>query len=198
MPRKVRWIVTRDWMTGKPVCQSGGTGVCYDQATVSIPQPGYACQSSVCIKCSVGTYGPDGRKCLPCPFGTWSPITGGGSCSTSFSYTTPGLQRVHIPFGVNKILVKLWGGGGASDKSSEPTYVSHSGGGGGFSLCNLTVTMSSNVYVLVAGGGSAGSQPTNPGGQIILFSTIDKCDTLWRWYWKSNADLESKWLAIFA
>ena len=152
------------------MCQSGGTGICYDQATVSIPQPGYGCQSSVCVKCSVGTYGPDGKKCYACPFGTWSPNTGEGSCSKSFSYTTPGLQKVHIPFGVNKISVKLWGGGGASDKSSDSTYVSHSGGGGGFSLCNLTVTMSSNVYVLVAGGGSAGSQPINPGGQISFSS----------------------------
>lgn len=151
-------------MPSNPICVSSAAGTCYDAATASIPQPGYGCTKSFCSKCTVGTYSPDGKTCKPCPFGTWSPNTGQGSCSNSFTYSSPGSQQVYIPFGVTKVVVKLWGGGGGGDNSNDVNFVSHSGGGGGFTSCNITVRMSNNVIVLIAGGGAAGNQPTNAGG----------------------------------
>lgn len=70
------------------------------------------------------------------------------------------------------IVVKLWGGGGGGDMSLNPQYVSHSGGGGGFASCNVTVPMSSKVYVTIAGGGAAGGQPINIGGNFNSGSTL--------------------------
>lgn len=67
--------------------------------------------------------------------------------------------------GVAKINVKLWGGGGAGDVSGSKTWLAQSGGSGGFASCNITVVMPTDIYVLVAGGGSAGAFiDDNPGG----------------------------------
>ena len=69
-----------------------------------------------------------------------------------------------IPYGVSKINVKLWGGGGSgsgSDKvaiSSKNIHFSELGGGGGFSSCNISVTPNEYVYIIVASGGSPSSE----------------------------------------
>ena len=155
-------------MPSNPVCvstASGGSNTCVDAATLFIPQPGYACQKSICNKCSAGTYGTDGKTCKQCPFGTWAPDTGSTSCSNSFTYSSPGSQQVYIPYGVTKVMVRMWGGGGGGDISNDVNFVSHSGGGGGFTSCNITVKMSNNLIVVIAGGGAAGNQPSNSGGK---------------------------------
>ena len=146
-----------------PICLSSGASQCLDKTSL-LPVPGYFCKADVCYPCTIGSYGLDGKSCLPCPFATWSPNTASTSCGTSFTYSTPGLVKSYIPYGVNKIIVQVWGGGGGSDNTLSPVYVAHSGGGGGYSSCNLTVPMSNPVYVVVAGGGSAGALTTNAGG----------------------------------
>lgn len=166
-------------MPSTPICASSpGSATCVDAATLSVPQPGYTCQKSLCYKCSTGTYGPDGKTCKPCPFGTWAPNTGSSSCSNSFTYSSPGSQEVYIPYGVTKVMVRLWGGGGGGDNSNDLNFVSHSGGGGGFTSCNITVKMSNNLIVVVAGGGAAGNQPTNSGGKTETSRQYVFCETI--------------------
>ena len=122
----------------------------------------------------IGTYGTDGKTCSACPYGTWSPNLGQSICSDIFSYSNSGLHKTYIPFGVTKINVKLWGGGGGSDRSdgsdrfSTTSYISRSGGGGGFTSCNITVSSNSSIYIIVAGGGSANTTgfTINSGGNI--------------------------------
>lgn len=154
-----------------PVCASIGAATCLDRATVGVPAPGYYCSNDLCLKCPVGSYGVDGKVCLPCPFATWSDSVGSSGCSKSFTYSSAGLKKAYIPFGVTKIIVRLWGAGGGSDTSLDPTtYVAHSGGSGAYSACNLTVPHSKNVYVIVGGGGGAKSQNANNGGESIAVS----------------------------
>ena len=149
-----------------PVCVSEGQATCLDRVSIGKIVGGYYCFEDTCKKCPVGTYGPDGSKCFPCPFGTWSPTVGSVKCSSSFAYTTAGLQKVYIPFGVTGIVAQLWGGGGGSDTSLDPiNFVSHSGGSGGFAACNITVPRSRNIYVVVGGGGGSKSLTVNTGGQ---------------------------------
>lgn len=151
-----------------PVCASIGAATCLDRQSLGIPAPGYYCSNDLCLKCPTGSYGTDGTHCLPCPFGTWSDSTGSAACSSSFTYSSVGLKKAYIPFGVTKIIVRLWGAGGGSDTSLDPTtYVAHSGGSGAYSSCNLTVPHSRNVYVIVGGGGGAKSLTTNLGGESI-------------------------------
>ena len=123
---------------------------------------GYFCEQSICHKCPLGTYGTDGKGCNPCPYATWTDVTGAKSCKTSFLFSKPGKQKMFIPYGVSKINVKLWGGGGSgSDKaaiSDKNIHFSVSGGGGGFSSCNISVTPNEYVYIIVASGGSPSSE----------------------------------------
>lgn len=126
---------------------------------------GFHCVNDKCVKCPIGSFGPDGEFCKPCPFATWSPNTGQATCDSTFSFSTEGQHNVYIPFGVSKILVSLWGAGGGGDKSVDTkTFVAHSGGGGGYASCTVSVDMSKNAYVIVAGGGSASSSTINIGG----------------------------------
>jgi Glycine rich protein len=156
-------------MSSEPVCASIGANTCLDRKTIGIPAPGYYCKNDLCIKCPVGTYGTDGQNCLPCPFATWSNTVGQKSCGTSFTYSTPGLQKSYIPYGVTKIIVKLWGGGGGSDTSLDPTnYVSHAGGSGGYASCNITVPHSRNVYLIIGGGGGSKALTANAGGKCSI------------------------------
>lgn len=151
-----------------PQCISSSANQCVDVKFVSQPVQGYYCSNDVCLQCPIGTFGTDGRTCNPCPFATWQPLLGQSSCVTSFSYSTAGTIRSYIPYGVTKIIVKLWGGGGGSDNTLDLLDVSHSGGSGGYSTCNITVRHSYPVYVIVAGGGGATALTTNNGGMCFL------------------------------
>ena len=146
-----------------PICFSGGANTCLDSNTLT-PVPGYFCKADVCYQCPIGTYGVGGNSCVACPFATWSPNTGSTTCGTYFTYSTAGLVKLYIPYGVTKIVVKVWGGGGGSDSTLSTSFPAHSGGSGGFSSCNMTVSMSNPVYVIVAGGGGANSNVKNLGG----------------------------------
>lgn len=131
---------------------------------------GYKCVDGKCIQCPIGTFGIDSMTCELCPFGTWTIIEGQTKCDTSFSFSEAGLQKVHIPFGVNQIGVSLWGGGGGGDKSSDNDgLVAHAGGGGGYLSCNVSVRSYRDVYIIVGGGGSAGSGTINSGGRSHNF-----------------------------
>ena len=127
---------------------------------------GYHCVNELCIQCPVGSYGPDGINCYPCPFATWAPQTGQTTCNSTLIYSTAGLHSAYIPFGVNKINIKLWGAGGGGGESSQQNFDAHTGGGGGYTSCNITVPMSQNTYVTVGGGGGGGNGTMkNFGGQ---------------------------------
>ena len=150
-----------------PVCDSVSLPICRkfikDKVVVI---PGYHCVDSLCAECPVGSYGVDGQFCLPCPFGSWTLGTGNEECKKIFSYATAGEYDLHIPFGVNKIAVQLWGAGGGGDYSVDTVnLIPHSGGSGGYSSCYFSVEMSSNIQVIVGGGGSAGAPKMNPGGK---------------------------------
>ena len=133
------------------VCSSFGDSICRGSISNTIAT-GYFCMSSVCRKCPPGYYGNDGISCHKCRFGTWS-VGGASTCDSSFAYSKPGFFNVYIPYGVTKINVRLWGGGGAGDAcNGAPNYLPSAGGGGGFSSCNVTVPMNASVYVIVAGG----------------------------------------------
>ena len=143
----------------------------------SMAVPGYHCVSGTCVKCPVGAYGTDGQFCNPCPFATWAPTTGQSQCDAKFTYSAAGKHDLHIPFGVNKIHVQLWGAGGGADKSLElDGFVSYSGGSGGYLSCNVTVPMGEKAYVIVGGGGGAGAVAgnrrvsVNRGGLFMSFS----------------------------
>ena len=145
-----------------PVCL--GSSACAFAASPGVVVPGYYCKQDTCIKCPVGTFGANGKTCSQCTFATWAPSTGSSKCLSSFSYLVPGIQKSYVPFGVTKIVVKLWGAGGGSDSSLDSNYVAYSGGGGGFSSCNITVPHSKNVYLIIGGGGGAKSLTNNLGG----------------------------------
>ena len=154
-------------VNNSPICFTSGANTCLDSNSLSVT-PGYYCKSDVCYQCPIGTYGTNGKTCNPCPFGTWQPNVGSTSCSSSFTYSSAGLVKSYIPYGVTKIIVKVWGGGGGSDNTLSPSFVSHAGGGGGYSTCNITVPMSNPVYVIVAGGGGANALTTNVGGEYVI------------------------------
>jgi hypothetical protein len=146
-----------------PNCSSVGISTCLYASRVVAP--GFYCERSVCYKCPIGKYGNDGKKCRTCPATTWTSSTGQSKCSDTLIFSTPGLIKSYIPMGVSKINVKLWGGGGAGDVSGSKQWLAQSGGSGGFASCNITVVMPTNIYVVVAGGGTSGSfYDMNPGG----------------------------------
>lgn len=129
------------------------------------PVPGYQCVNEVCVKCPPGQYGTDGQDCLPCPFATWSAYPGSSRCDSKFKYSTAGKHDIHIPWGVNRILVQLWGAGGGGDASEQlDNYQSYSGGSGGYLSCNVSVPMGETAYVIVGGGGATGHPTLNRGG----------------------------------
>jgi len=146
-----------------PRCTSAGDGVCKSPVTNEVVT-GYSCENSQCTQCSVGEYGPNGKICLPCPYATWAPLAGTAQCQTTFTFPSSGLHKLHIPFGVNIIQARMWGAGGASDSTIDPTYISHAGGGGGYSQGNVSVVFGSNINIIVGGGGTTGSTSFNPGG----------------------------------
>ena len=159
-------------MSSNITCSSAGAATCQNNFQIAA---GYYCEQSVCTQCAIGTYGTDGKTCSACPYGTWAPNLGQQNCSSIFSFSTPGLHATYIPFGVTKINIKLWGGGGGSDLSdgSDPSspfsYISRAGGGGGFTSCNVTVPANSSIYVIVAGGGLANTGlATNVGGSSLI------------------------------
>ena len=117
--------------------------------------PGYYCKQKTCFRCPSGYFGTDGKVCSECPFAT-SSVKGSNKCSATLHHTNPGMYRTHMPFGITKINVRLWGGGGAGDASFAASYFANSGGGGGYSTCNITVRANSSIQVLV-GGGAIGS-----------------------------------------
>ena len=80
--------------------------------------PGYHCVNSRCVRCPVGSYGPDGKNCYPCPFATWAKA-GQATCSSTFIYSVAKLHTAYIPFGVDKVKIQLWGGGGGGDRMHD-------------------------------------------------------------------------------
>lgn len=152
-----------------PLCDSASLPICkkYIKGKV-VDIPGYQCVESVCVECPVGSYGIDGQYCLPCPFGYWTIGTGNKECQNSFTYVVAGGHDLHIPFGVNKIYVQLWGAGGGGDYSVDTVnLIPHSGGSGGYTSCLVNIEMSSTIQVIVGGGGSAGGPTLNPGGKLL-------------------------------
>lgn len=146
-----------------PTCSSADTSTCLYASRVVAP--GFYCERSVCYKCPMGMYGIDGKKCSNCPDTTWTSSTGQTRCTDTLIFSTSGLIKSYIPMGVAKINVKLWGGGGAGDVSGSETWLAQSGGSGGFASCNITVAVQTNMYIVVAGGGSSGAfDRANPGG----------------------------------
>lgn len=160
-------------MSANVVCT--GSGIChYVGQMQTTPVPGYYCQQSQCLQCPTGSFSTNGIACSACPFKTTS-SAGSGSCMTHFNYTNPGIQKLHIPFGVNKISLRMWGGGGGGDKSANPSvYPPSSGGGAGFVSCNISVNMNSIIYIVVAGGAKDKSNNYIPNSGGILL----KCDLL--------------------
>lgn len=113
---------------------------------------GYYCQAGKCYQCPTGHFGTNGLSCTRCPHGTAS-LIGSTSCGTVFNFSSPGFQELYIPFGVNKINVRMWGGGGGGSHSGNTIlFPASSGGGAGFVSCNISVTMDSNIFILTAGG----------------------------------------------
>lgn len=168
-----------------PTCSSSGAAICVWNS-LQIVAPGYFCEHSTCLKCPIGTYGSNGRKCIQCPYATWTDLIGSTSCQKSFAFSKPGVQKIFIPYGVNKINVKLWGGGGGSggegegDQAvvfNENTAVSKLGSGGGFSTCNVSVTANEYVYIIVASGGRASSDKyiENLGGRCVSYLQLYSC-----------------------
>ena len=76
---------------------------------MQIVGPGYFCEQNTCLK---GTYSSNGRKCIHCPYATWIDLVGSTSCQKSIIFSKPGAQKIFMPYGVNKINVKLWEGRG--------------------------------------------------------------------------------------
>ena len=76
------------------------------------------------------------------------------------------MLEAYIPYGVTKINVKLWGGGGGSDHSLDLEYPSQAGGGGGYSSCTLDVPMNQEIYVIIAGGGGSDYSTPSLGGKM--------------------------------
>lgn len=161
-------------MSANVVCT--GSGIChYFGQTQTTPVPGYYCEQSQCLRCPTGSFSTNGISCSQCPFKTTS-SAGSGSCVTNFNYTIPGIQRLHIPFGINKINVRMWGGGGGGDKSAGfAIFPPSSGGGAGFVSCNISVNMNSIVYIVVAGGAEDKSNNYIPSSGGIIFA----CDLLY-------------------
>lgn len=152
-----------------PVCDSASLPICkkYINGRV-VDIPGYHCVDSVCVECPVGSYGTDGQDCLLCPFGYWTIGTGNKECQNSFTYAVAGAHDLHIPFGVKKVFVQLWGAGGGGDYSVDTVnLIPHSGGSGGYTSCYFNIEMSSTIQVIVGGGGSAGGPSLNPGGKLL-------------------------------
>ena len=152
-----------------PTCDSASLPICrkYNAEKAEVnPTPGYHCVDSLCVECPVGSYGTDGQDCLPCATGSWTLGTGNSECKTIFTYATAGEYDLHIPWGVNKIYVQLWGAGGGGDYSVDSVnLIPHSGGSGGYLSCYVNIEMSSNIQVIVGGGGNAGAPKLNLGGK---------------------------------
>jgi hypothetical protein len=160
-------------MSGSVVC--AGPNFChYVGQAQTTPVPGYYCQQSQCYRCPSGYYSTNGVSCSECPYKTTS-SAGSGSCVANFNFTNPGIQRLHIPFGVNKISVRMWGGGGGGDKSANANnYPPSSGGGAGFVSCNISVNMNSIIYIVVAGGAQDKSNNyiPNSGGTLLICNLL--------------------------
>jgi hypothetical protein len=160
-------------MSANVVC--AGSDICHYFGQVPIiPVPGYYCRQSQCYRCPTGSFSTNGMSCSECPYKTTS-SAGSGSCMTNFNYTNPGIQRLRIPFGINKINIRMWGGGGGGDKSANAsTFPPSSGGGAGFVSCNISVNMNSTVYIVVAGGAQGKSNIYIPisGGNLLICNLL--------------------------
>jgi Glycine rich protein len=156
-----------------------GVGTCYDTST-STAAAGYYCPISgikECTKCQSGYYGSNGRTCEICGLGTTS-VSGSTdpqSCKLQLNFFNNGSEIVYVPFGIEKVHVKMWGGGGGGD-TCKSDYIAASGGGGGYASCNITVKQNSNLYVIVGGGGETNDnvQSQNLGGSPVPIFSLEK------------------------
>ena len=134
---------------------------CYASDT-RLVSTGYACVNKICELCPSGTFSNDGISCRTCPYAT-SSIPGSKTCGSTIRFNAFGSFSTYIPYGISKINVRLWGGGGGGDANALQENVSwngistsldpRAGGGGGFSACNITVIQNTFVRVIVGGGG---------------------------------------------
>jgi hypothetical protein len=156
-----------------------GVGTCYDTST-STAAAGYYCPKSgikECTKCLSGYYGSNGRTCEKCVLGTTS-VSGSTdpqSCKLLLNFFNNGSEIVYVPFGIEKVHVKMWGGGGGGDTCKSLTYYPASGGGGGYASCNITVKQNSNLYVIVGGGGETNDNvlSQNLGGSPVRICSLE-------------------------
>jgi hypothetical protein len=131
---------------------SAGASTCISRETNQIA-PGYYCRKGVCHTCSSGFYSVDGRECENCPTGT-SSVPGSSSCSNLLKFTRPGVEKVYIPFGTNKIKVYLQEGGACRSETSDGgEFDQLSSNCGVFSSCLVSVPKNSSLYVIVGGSG---------------------------------------------
>lgn len=148
---------------------SAGASTCISRETNQIV-PGYYCRKDICHRCSSGFYSVNGRECEECPTGT-SSAHGSSSCSSLLKFTRPGVEKVYIPFGSNKIRVYLQEGGACTSRTSDGgEYDQFSSQCGVFSSCLVSVPMNSSLYVIVGGSSQSSSSTvydTYEGNHII-------------------------------
>ena len=72
-----------------------------------------------------------------------------------FTYTGY-MQNYTVPRNCSRLLVKVWGAGGAGGavKGQTAPMYGFAGGSGGFTSCNVSVTPGQVLGVLVGGGGT--------------------------------------------
>lgn len=156
-----------------------GVGTCKNTLT-AVAEAGYYCPNSgikECTKCPSGYYGNNGKTCENCIAGTTS-ISGSTdrlSCKLLLNFLNNGSETVYVPFGIEKVHVKMWGGGGGGDTCKAASYYPSSGGGGGYSSCNITVKQNSNLFVIVGGGGETNDNvlSANLGGSFARICLLN-------------------------
>jgi hypothetical protein len=85
----------------------------------------------------------------------------------TYSYTSSGaIQYFTVPAGVTKVLVELWGGGGAGYLGTTSSTFGAGGGGGGYAKGWFAVTPGNFIAIVVGSAGNSG----NPAGGL---STVD-------------------------
>lgn len=147
-PKSIGSEVWRALMSLSNIICSIGASTCFSRETNQIA-PGYYCRRGICHTCRSGFYSVDGGECENCPTGTTS-IDSSSSCNSLLNFTRPGVEKVLIPYGTNKIRVYLKPGDDCrSDASRSGESDLLSSDCGVVSSCLISAPMNSTLYVIV-------------------------------------------------
>ena len=86
-------------------------------------------------------------------------------------FSTPGTTTFSVPSGINKISVRVVGGGGGGSGVNSVNSSGGGGGGGGYAEEMIDVTGTSTIQVYVGNGGSGGSTSSGNSGDWSTFGT---------------------------